>query len=70
MSTNLADCGYVTDALADALSEVGFACHVLGDSKQRGNLRDAIEAGYKAACELQGRQCIIGPASLGRSSSG
>ena len=39
-------------ALADALAEAGFACHVLGDSKQCGNLRDAIEAGYKAACEL------------------
>lgn len=39
-------------ALADALTEAGFACHVLGDSKQCGNLRDAIEAGYKAACEL------------------
>ena len=36
----------------DALTEAGFACHVLGDSKQCGNLRDAIEAGYKAACEL------------------
>lgn len=47
-----ADRGYVTDALADALTEAGFACHVLGDSKQCGNLRDAIEAGYKAACEL------------------
>lgn len=39
-------------ALADALTGAGFACHVLGDSKQCGNLRDAIEAGYKAACEL------------------
>lgn len=39
-------------ALADALTEAGFACHVLGDSKQCGNLGDAIEAGYKAACEL------------------
>uniref|UniRef100_UPI0040294ED5 NAD(P)/FAD-dependent oxidoreductase n=1 Tax=Collinsella intestinalis TaxID=147207 RepID=UPI0040294ED5 len=39
-------------ALADALTEAGFACRVLGDSKQCGNLRDAIEAGYKAACEL------------------
>lgn len=39
-------------ALADALAEAGFACHVLGDSRQCGNLRDAIEAGYKAACEL------------------
>ena len=39
-------------ALVDALAEAGFACHVLGDSKQCGNLRDAIEAGYKAACEL------------------
>lgn len=39
-------------ALADALTEAGFACHVLGDSKQCGNLRDAIEAGYKAAGEL------------------
>ena len=29
-----------------------LSCHVLGDSKQCGNLRDAIEAGYKAACEL------------------
>lgn len=47
-----ADRGYVTDALADALTGAGFACHVLGDSKQCGNLRDAIEAGYKAACEL------------------
>jgi len=52
VSTSLADHGYVTDALADALTEAGFACHVLGDSKQCGNLRDAIEAGYKAACEL------------------
>ena len=32
--------------------EAGCACHVLGDSKQCGNLRDAIEVGYKAACEL------------------
>lgn len=39
-------------ALADALTEAGLACHVLGDSKQCGNLRDAIEGGYKAACEL------------------
>ena len=39
-------------ALADALTEAGFACHVLGDSKQCGNLRDAIEAGYEAACAL------------------
>ena len=39
-------------ALADALTEAGFTCHVLGDSKQCGNLRDAIEAGYKAACGL------------------
>ena len=38
--------------LADALSEVGFTCHVVGDSKQCGNLRDAIEAGYALACEL------------------
>ena len=52
MSTNLADRGYVSDALADALTGAGFACHVLGDSKQCDNLRDAIEAGYKAACEL------------------
>ena len=52
VSTNLADRGYVSDALADALTGAGFACHVLGDSKQCGNLRDAIEAGYKAACEL------------------
>lgn len=42
----------MTRTLADALTEAGFACHVLGDSKQCGNLRDAIEAGYKAACEL------------------
>lgn len=42
----------MTDALADALAETGLACYVLGDSKQCGNLRDAIEAGYKAACEL------------------
>ena len=39
-------------ALADALAEAGFTCHVLGDSKQCGNLRDAIGAGYEAACEL------------------
>ena len=39
-------------ALADTLAEVGFTCHVLGDSKQCGNLRDAIGAGYEAACEL------------------
>lgn len=39
-------------ALADALTEAGCACHVMGDSKQCGNLRDAIEVGYKAACEL------------------
>ncbi len=32
--------------------EAGCACHVLGDSKRCGNLRDAIEVGYKAACEL------------------
>lgn len=52
VSTNLADRGYVSDALADALTEAGFACHVLGDSKRCGNLRDATEGGYKAACEL------------------
>lgn len=52
VSTDLADRGYVSDALADALTETGLACHVLGDLKQCGNLRDAIEAGYKAACEL------------------
>ena len=39
-------------ALADALAEAGFTCHVLGDSKQCGNLRDAIGAGYEVACEL------------------
>ena len=39
-------------ALADALAEAGFTCHVLGDSKQCGNLRDAIEAGYEVACAL------------------
>ena len=39
-------------ALADALVEAGFTCHVLGDSKQCGNLRDAIGAGYEVACEL------------------
>lgn len=38
--------------LADALSEAGFTCHVVGDSKQCGNLRDAIEAAYALACEL------------------
>lgn len=42
----------MTRTLADALTEAGFARHVLGDSKQCGNLRDAIEGGYKAACEL------------------
>ena len=52
VSTNLADRGYVSDALADALTETGLACHVLGDLKQCGNLRDAIEAGYGAACGL------------------
>ena len=39
-------------ALADSLAEAGFICHVLGDSKQCGNLRDAIGAGYEAACAL------------------
>ena len=39
-------------ALADALAEAGFTCHVLGDSKRCGNLRDAIGAGYEVACEL------------------
>ena len=38
--------------LADALSEAGFTCHVVGDSKQCGNLRDAIGAAYALACEL------------------
>ncbi|WP_195419443.1 NAD(P)/FAD-dependent oxidoreductase [Collinsella sp. D33t1_170424_A12] len=38
--------------LADTLAEAGFTCHVLGDSRQCGNLRDAIEAGYEAACAL------------------
>lgn len=38
--------------LADVLSEAGFTCHVVGDSKQCGNLRDAIEAAYALACEL------------------
>ena len=38
--------------LADTLAEAGFTCHVLGDSRQCGNLRDAIGAGYEAACEL------------------
>lgn len=95
VSANLADHGYVTDALVDhytagtkqashaalsceiktlaanegaagcavlvtrildkgvrVLAEAGSACHVLGDLKQCGNLRDAVEAGYKAACEL------------------
>lgn len=52
MSTNLADRGYVSDALADALTETGLAYHVLGDLKQCGNLRDAIEVGYGAACGL------------------
>lgn len=38
--------------LADVLSEAGFTCHVVGDSKQCGNLRDAIGAAYALACEL------------------
>ncbi len=38
--------------LAAALSEAGFTCHVVGDSKQCGNLRDAIGAAYALACEL------------------
>lgn len=52
VSTNLADRGHVSDALADALTETGRACHVLGDLKQCGNLRDAVEVGYGAACGL------------------